>query len=209
MLLEQDLINEFKSTDFSRLEINDAIDLGKNILYKSGAIIIPTICIPKGAIVYRIRPNEDNKSFAEVSQITFNPAENNKEFKRASLPFTTVFYGTLAPKFRTNPDIDFKNAVYTAYCEISKEPIQKHGKRITLSRWELNKDLVLANVFPVNKSDPNYFDYRKEYQKGLDENKEYQEQSNIVTEFFLKNFRNQELKVILITFYLHFLRIMF
>ena len=186
MLPELLLINELKGIDFSRLEINDAIDLERNILYKSGAIIIPTICIPKGAIFYRIRPNDDDKSFNDVSQITFNPAKNNKEFKRASLPFTTVFYGTLAPKFCTKPDIDFKNAFYTSYCEISKEPIRKYGKRITLSRWELNKDLVLANVFPINKSDPNYLDYRNGYQKGLNENKEYQERSNIVTEFFFQ-----------------------
>lgn len=192
MLPEHLLINELKGIDFSRLEINDAIDLGKSILYKLGGIIIPTICIPKGAIFFRIRPNDDDKSFNDVSQITFNPAENNKEFKRAGLPFTTVFYGTWAPEFRTKPDIDFKNAVYTTYSEISKEPIQKYGKRITLSRWELNKDIILANVFPTNKDDPNYLDHRNGYQKGLNENKEYQECSNIVTEFFFKEFSKSE-----------------
>jgi len=180
-------IDELKGLNFTETPPDHI----KNIMKRFEPALFSTIFLPKGTIIFRFRPNELNGSFNNISEITYKKAEDNDNYGRAHRPNTTMFYGCVALiRDNTENDVSFSSATNTIIGEFSKINKEIRVKKLTLSQWKLKSDITLIPMiykkdYEINKR------YIENYQKRLEENPQYKENSNLITDYFASEFAKE------------------
>jgi hypothetical protein len=146
-----------------------------------------------GNVTYRVRPNEDNKSFKNVSDLSYKPEEYNKTFQRASSPGHTMFYGSIIPL--TNQESELNNGRVIAASEGSKlfrDTKKKNGQEIvTFGMWRFQDTASLATILhpQLEKNiSPFAIERAREFMQWLKSQKSKTEVGKLVLEFYAEEF---------------------
>ena len=133
-----------------RLESISDVDI-YNLLKKGFSYIpVPIYHLPKGLTTDRIRVNNKERLFNNISELGYIKDKSilNKMnyFGRANLPRQSMFYASIKS---SNISYERLTAIAeTTNCVLDKESIDLEGKLLTLSRWELQSSIpVLQMVF--------------------------------------------------------------
>lgn len=146
-----------------------------------------------GNVVYRIRPNEDSKSFESIDDLSYKPEDYNTTFQRASHPGQTMFYGSIIPLSNQQSEIDAGRVI--AMAEGSKlfrdKAIDDGQEIVTFGMWRLQDTVRLAtilhpdidkNITPFAKDRANAF---MEWLSGFPE---VENDGKIILEFYAEEF---------------------
>ena len=123
-------------------------------LSKEYPIVVVPLIIKKGNVLLRVRINNENSCFGNISQLSYPPI-SKASLMRASLPNHPMFYGVL-------PDRDINsNNIYpriVALYETSddlKDIYYSGCKLVTFSLWRIQEDIHVFS-FPVSDKYNNY-----------------------------------------------------
>jgi hypothetical protein len=191
MKLETNPINKLKNLNLSKYPIDEINDIMKEF----GEFGLVVMTLHKGKSILRARPNESNKTFTTISELSYKPAKFNTTFQRASTPNTTMFYGCVVPEFSIG---ELDNARVTAICEVSKlyrQEIECGEEKITFSRWIVTKDIPLIAIVYHKDFISNYSHTNElylAYLAFLETNPENIANSLIVTEYLASEFAKKD-----------------
>lgn len=146
-----------------------------------------------GNVVYRIRPNENGKSFKHVHDLSYKPQEYNTTYQRASQPGLTMFYGSIIPKANQQSEIDIGRLI--ALAEGSKlfksSEIQEGQEVVTFGIWRLQSTVSLATILhpEIKKNISPFAKQRaKDFMEWLCQHPDIEEQGKAILEFYAEQF---------------------
>ena len=132
-----------------KLEDIDYNVITKLIMETIRKMPVTTAILNKGSYIDRVRPNEGEKLFYSEDQISYiqdkNVVDNfMNNYGRCNLPHQVIFYGALESSV-------IKQQRVTAISETSRifrdaESIKIEGELLTLSRWEIIEDIIVAEL---------------------------------------------------------------
>ena len=160
-----ELIKEFKTLKLEEYPV----DKIKELILEIGEIGVIKNTLHEGKVVYRARPNKEDKIFTKVSELSFLPAVKNSTYKRASTPNNTMFYGTILPEIVNAGELNENRIVGLFECIPFLRNSDLNGEqKITFGKWVVTKDIHLIAI--VQHSDfRNKSEYIKEMNEGFEE----------------------------------------
>lgn len=162
------------------------------LIQKLGSYAAIMTYIPTGSHIIRARPNEENKDFFKVCQISYKPQSENKTYQRASTPYKTMFYGSMAGD-EPNTGIVI-SALET--CKSLRDKSTPNGQQtLTFGKWVVTKPIpVLAIIHHKDYiSESKLLQYlTNDYQKFLSgHSPETVQESLTISEFFADEFAKE------------------
>lgn len=133
----ESILASLKSLDLKNSTIEDIRDHLNNLT-------IPYITVPINKNVYILRARR-GKGFTKRKEITYRPANECKDYQRASLPFETVFYGVISDDQNKQENARALTAVECSH--FSRTDLNQSGKEtMCVSYWEIIKPLHIASL---------------------------------------------------------------
>ena len=158
-----DLISEFKSLELNKYPIEKL----RSLVLDIGHIGTILFTLHEGKIIYRARPTERNQVFSKKSDVSYLPPEKNLEYKRASTPNNTMFYGSILPENINPGELNEVRIVGCFECiPFLRDKTLDGEQKITFGSWIVTKDVPLLAI--VHHQD---FNDKSEYIKEM--NSEY------------------------------------
>ncbi|MFB2121441.1 hypothetical protein [Parapedobacter sp. 2B3] len=144
------------------------------------SISIPTITIPAGTEVYRMRRHDSNLMFSRIQDLGHRIDRNGiLDFGRANEPLQSLFYCATTPK--------------VAFCETSQLircDEKKNSEAHTMGIWRLQKDIVVANIpnFDNNAGNLTVGRLNEDFENYVSKNRN---DDLLNLQYFLKNVGNE------------------
>lgn len=184
----------------SLLKELDSLDLSTYPVDKINSLISQLRSFPAritefhaGNVIYRVRPNEDGKSFTKISDLSYKPQQFNKSYQRASSPAKTMFYGSMVPEDNKQSEIDIGRVI--AVAEGSKlfrrKDIKEGQETVTFGMWRLQGTVALATILnpEIEKNiTPFAIERAKAFMEWLDQFPERREQGKAILKFYAEQF---------------------
>lgn len=152
-----------------------------------------------GNVIYRIRPNTDNKSFEKPNDLSFKPQEFNKTFQRASSPNGTMFYGSIIPQENLDSEVDMARVIAaTEASNLIRNKDSADGVEIvSFGKWRVLDTISLGTVVysEIEKNVTPYAKGRAKYLLDLlKESPDKAEQGKLMMDFIAKEFSKKEIR---------------
>ena len=184
-----EIISQLKRLDLSKYPRQEI----KSLIGKLGQFGVIKMMLHPGKVLIRARPNVGDEKFNVRNQLSYKPAEFNKTYQRASTPSQTMFYAGTIPDDIQKGERD--NARMIASLEASNllRDLDAEGEQtITFSKWVVTKDIPLMAICyrkDFTEKSSHTKELYEEYQKQiLTQDKEMQEKSVAITQFFAEEF---------------------
>lgn len=189
------ILKEFRELDLSKLPV----DKINQLFNEFGIFGNITYTLHPGKKVYRARPNNKNEIFKQVSDLSFLPSDKNKEYKRASTPTNTMFYGAiLAEDIKEGEITDNRIAGCFECVDFLRDLTKKieREKKVTFGTWIVTKDIpLIAIVFDkdlVNKS--SYFTEMSEgFTRFISEYPDLKDKSEKIYNYLASEFSKKQI----------------
>ena len=133
----------------SNLESTDYVDIINLIKNNIKKIPITSAILTKGTFIDRVRPNDGENLFVSEDQISYVKDQDvidkyMTKYGRCNQPHQVLFYGAIESSIINKQRV-------TAIAETSRifkdvESINLEGELLTLSRWEVMEDIVIAEL---------------------------------------------------------------
>jgi hypothetical protein len=110
----------------------------------------------------------EEPEFHTASRISYAPPEKNTQYRRASTPDNTIFYGAILP---TNASMESRMTAAAETSELIRNPhTTKTEEHITFGKWALKKPLKLVTIIDPNKKykTKEFNDVAEKYKKHID-----------------------------------------
>jgi hypothetical protein len=190
MITKADILKQLASLDLSRLPYNEV----RSLIDKLGAYGIMSVDIPKGRYLLRARQNFNGERFSQAHQLSYVPKEKNGSYKRASTPYTTMFYGSFFPDELYNGSVDTARLIgVTEACSLLRDKSIYEGEAVlTFGKWLVKKDIpvcvVIHNKNYITKN-PLIKKFNDRYTEFISQvNSEMRDDSNMILNFFADQF---------------------
>jgi hypothetical protein len=152
-----------------------------------------------GNVIYRIRPNTENKSFVNSSDLSYKPQEYNKTYQRASSPQATMFYGSIIPQENLNSEVDMARVIAaTEASNLIRNKESPDGVEIvSFGKWRVIDTISLGTVI-YSEVDRNVTPYAKARAKYilelLEKSPALAEQGKLMMDFIAAEFSKKEIR---------------
>lgn len=141
-------------------------------------IPVPIAKIAKNSKVDRVRPNTKNKLFRNIQELSYiKDTSKIKTFGRANKLGQAMFYGCLTGEIEIN-----RLTALSETCDyiFDDDIVDFKGKHFTLSRWNVEKDLLVVEIVFSDEAIANNRYVKNNYQKQL----EFLKEQNLTEEYF-------------------------
>lgn len=185
------VIENIKKLDLSQYPYSEIVTQIAN----AGIIGHIVVTLRPGYPIFRARPNGNGEHFFSKCQLTYKPHQLNTSCQRASLPNTTMFYGSILPEIIVAGDLDNTRVAPTfeAVSWLRDKTTKGHGK-VTYSRWVATENLNLMAIVQ-HKDFLDKSSYIRElmgsYDEFLENNIEKKESSMAFTTFLANEFAKE------------------
>lgn len=147
----------------------------------------------------RARPLNDEESIAIVKDLSFKPQEYNTAYQRASTPNKTMFYaGLVQPEFTPDGFLAMGRLIgMMESLPFMRDKTSKGIKKIAFGKWTNTRDMNLAAIVyneDFSKKNPKTEFLFDAFKKQIQDNKELEEKSLLVTDFLAKEFAKDEIQ---------------
>ncbi|MCK9208142.1 MAG: RES family NAD+ phosphorylase [Salinivirgaceae bacterium] len=189
------ILKEIKELDLSTLPV----DLINQLFNEFGIFGNITYTLHPRKRVYRARTNNKNEIFKKVSDLSFLPSGLNSEYKRASTPTSTMFYGAiLAEDIKEGEITDNRIAGCFECVDFLRDLTKKIDgeNKVTFGTWIVTKDIpLIAIVFDkdlVNKS--SYFTEMSEgFTKFISEYPDLKDKTEKIYNYLASEFSKKQI----------------
>lgn len=152
-----------------------------------------------GNVIYRIRPNSENKSFTKTSDLSYKPQEYNKTYQRASSPQATMFYGSIIPFENLNSEVDMARVIAaTEASNLIRNKDSADGVEIvSFGKWRVLDTISLGTVVysEVERNVTPYAKGRAKYLvELLEKSPDIAEQGKLMMDFIASEFAKKEIR---------------
>jgi hypothetical protein len=185
----QQIIDEISRLELSTYPYGDA----KGLISQLGQFGIIQLTLHKEKSLMRARPNEAGKTFAEAKELSYKPQKLNTTYQRASTPNRTMFYAGTIPEDVKEGELDNARIVSSLEASHLLRDVNQEGEQtITFGRWIVTDDIPLVAIC-YHRDFAEKSSHSKElyeaYQASMkDYTPDFQKHSQIVTEFFAKEY---------------------
>jgi len=149
------------SDNLNVIKSSENLDDLYNIFRSVDSHLVIRYKIEKGTRIWRHRRNRMNEEFQKVSDLGCPPANCVKEYGRANIPHSPMFYGSITSSYRKDElgkarsitssytEDELGTARFVSMCEISELINGNYTsgiERFTCSVWETKRDLNLISL---------------------------------------------------------------
>lgn len=188
-------IEAFKKLD---LKTNPVKEI-ENIISQIGALPVAITDFDKSKIIHRARPIKKGENLTSADQLSFTPKELNSEYRRASTPEQTMFYGAVIPEIIGEKEINLERII--GACETSKflrDANSPDGEEIIVfGKWRVKDKISLLSIInpEIEKNKISFFqEMTNNYHLFLESIKEKKESAELFQSFLSSEFAKLVIK---------------